>query len=316
MGKKARNYETGTGLWQDCSWIGGTFGLIFSHRLSSGKVLNMNNKILPVAVTLFAASTALAQQAVQWKYLPELADRYYGIRDDTRTIWNGAFLEGCYPETVVPFAWHGTEGPRYVIYEITGTIVKPTFEWTQTPIDGANPEVINFNCFTGFHGGGGRGFGMNFGANNSWSNSDFRILYTYDQTSGRVYGGAVFSLSEAERVNFSFDKITVVQGFALNFFIPLDNLRYFTPGSVHVESVRVGISDQLYVLGSEPLTPLSNFPTCDGDLTQDCSVDGQDLAFLLSVWGGSKPAADLDGDGIVDGVDLAIMLSNWGSCPN
>ena len=276
----------------------------------------MHNLVPVLVLGLLAPSMAHAQQAVQWRYLPELADRYYGIRDDTRTIWNGAFLEGCFPETVVPFAWQGTEGPRYVIYEITGTIVKPTFEWTQSPIDGAQPEVFNFNGGLTFQDGRGFGFGLPFGANYSWAYSGSWFLSTYDQSNGRVYGGAVFSTREAGWVNFSIDKMTVRQGFLLNFFIPLDNLRYFTPGSVHVESVRVGISDQLYVLGSEPLTPLSDFPTCDGDITQDCSIDGQDLAFLLSVWGGSKPAADLDGDGIVNGVDLAIMLSNWGPCPN
>jgi hypothetical protein len=48
-----------------------------------------------------------------------------------------------------------------------------------------------------------------------------------------------------------------------------------------------------------------------GDLNGDGSVNGQDLAILLSAWGGTGPA-DINGDGSVNGQDLAILLSNWG----
>ncbi len=48
-----------------------------------------------------------------------------------------------------------------------------------------------------------------------------------------------------------------------------------------------------------------------GDINGDGSVDGADLAALLSGWGGRGPA-DLDGSGVVDGLDLATLLSNWG----
>ncbi|MFZ9915983.1 MAG: dockerin type I domain-containing protein [Phycisphaerales bacterium] len=48
-----------------------------------------------------------------------------------------------------------------------------------------------------------------------------------------------------------------------------------------------------------------------GDLNGDGTVNGQDLAILLSAWGGTGPA-DINGDGTVNGQDLAILLSNWG----
>jgi hypothetical protein len=47
-----------------------------------------------------------------------------------------------------------------------------------------------------------------------------------------------------------------------------------------------------------------------GDLNGDGSVNGIDLADLLSQWGGSG-SADVDADGTVGGSDLAVLLSGW-----
>ena len=57
---------------------------------------------------------------------------------------------------------------------------------------------------------------------------------------------------------------------------------------------------------------------CPGDIVQNNTVDGVDLAVILSVWGtsGSEyPRADTNHDGIVSGPDLAVVLGGWGSCP-
>jgi hypothetical protein len=60
-------------------------------------------------------------------------------------------------------------------------------------------------------------------------------------------------------------------------------------------------------------------PACSGDIWQDDdstgSVDGDDLAFLMSSWGSADGAADINGDGIVDSVDLSYLLGAWGPCP-
>ncbi len=55
---------------------------------------------------------------------------------------------------------------------------------------------------------------------------------------------------------------------------------------------------------------------CTGDLFEDGTVDGTDLALLLPYWGvgGQGGNADLDGDGVVGGSDLALLLTHWGSC--
>ncbi len=56
---------------------------------------------------------------------------------------------------------------------------------------------------------------------------------------------------------------------------------------------------------------------CLGDLNADRSVDGADLGTLLFAWGPAVPQspADLDGDGQVGGADLGLLLFGWGACP-
>ncbi|MCE2880875.1 MAG: dockerin type I domain-containing protein [Planctomycetaceae bacterium] len=57
---------------------------------------------------------------------------------------------------------------------------------------------------------------------------------------------------------------------------------------------------------------------CPGDTNDDGTVDGIDLATVLTRWGqsGSKfPDADCNNDGAIDGSDLAVVLGSWGSCP-
>ncbi|MEY4116889.1 MAG: Leukotoxin [Planctomycetota bacterium] len=62
-------------------------------------------------------------------------------------------------------------------------------------------------------------------------------------------------------------------------------------------------------------------PRCDcpSDIDRNSSVDGIDLAIILSKWGtnGGKdyPSADIDQSGVVDGSDLAEVLNSWGACP-
>ena len=53
---------------------------------------------------------------------------------------------------------------------------------------------------------------------------------------------------------------------------------------------------------------------CTGDLDEDGTVDGADLAMLISQWNSSAQWADLNMDGVVNGADQAILLGNWGDC--
>jgi hypothetical protein len=49
-----------------------------------------------------------------------------------------------------------------------------------------------------------------------------------------------------------------------------------------------------------------------GDLDGSGSVDGTDLAVMLSGWG-TNPGGDVTGDGVTNGEDLALLLASWGS---
>lgn len=49
------------------------------------------------------------------------------------------------------------------------------------------------------------------------------------------------------------------------------------------------------------------------DINGDGSINGLDIAILLSNWGLSGRAGDADGDGTVDGDDLSIVLNAWTS---
>ena len=65
------------------------------------------------------------------------------------------------------------------------------------------------------------------------------------------------------------------------------------------------------------LTPgpqIEIYPACTGDLNYDRSVDGADLAKVLSAWGTENPDADLTGDGVVDAADMGILFAGWGPC--
>ena len=57
--------------------------------------------------------------------------------------------------------------------------------------------------------------------------------------------------------------------------------------------------------------------TLPADVTSDWQVNGEDLAFLLALWGSKEPSiADIDDDGVVSGSDLAVVLAGWGASVN
>ena len=81
-----------------------------------------------------------------------------------------------------------------------------------------------------------------------------------------------------------------------------------TAGSVWY--IRVGAPTNVGGLGT--LTT-SCTVLCPNDIDGSGSVDGADLAALLSQWGGTG-SADVNGDGTVNGVDLGLLLAAWGPC--
>ncbi|MSQ91082.1 MAG: arylsulfotransferase (ASST) [Phycisphaerales bacterium] len=79
-------------------------------------------------------------------------------------------------------------------------------------------------------------------------------------------------------------------------------------------SLTQNYSKQLAVLALSISTPCA-LALCPGDIDGSDSVDGSDLASLLSAWGTTGGSADIDGSGLVDGADLAALLGAWGACP-
>lgn len=65
------------------------------------------------------------------------------------------------------------------------------------------------------------------------------------------------------------------------------------------------------------IIPASGDVSCEtypqGDINEDCIVDGTDLAIVLGFWGSSTGGGDVDGDGSTGGPDLAIVLGFWGA---
>ena len=61
----------------------------------------------------------------------------------------------------------------------------------------------------------------------------------------------------------------------------------------------------------------SGVQCCVADLFADQRVNGADLGILLAQWGSTTGAtvSDFNADGNVDGADLGLLLSNWGPCP-
>ncbi len=53
-------------------------------------------------------------------------------------------------------------------------------------------------------------------------------------------------------------------------------------------------------------------PPCPADLNHSGAVDAQDIAAMLSAWGGA--GGDITGDGTTNAQDIAALLSAWGPC--
>jgi hypothetical protein len=95
------------------------------------------------------------------------------------------------------------------------------------------------------------------------------------------------------------------------FFQPVDYRGAFSPTSVWVCDWTAA---DAFGFISTPTSACAVALPCPADLNGDGVVGPQDLASLLSSWGGSG-FGDLNGDGTVGAQDLALVLSAWGNCP-
>jgi hypothetical protein len=72
--------------------------------------------------------------------------------------------------------------------------------------------------------------------------------------------------------------------------------------------------NRYYSAGATYFNPAPAPSPCLGDVNDDGTVDGSDLASVVGNWG-SAGVGDIDSNGVVDGADLGLVLSAWGSCP-
>jgi hypothetical protein len=79
-------------------------------------------------------------------------------------------------------------------------------------------------------------------------------------------------------------------------------------------AVRVTVAALSIVLGLGAAEPAA--AQCQGDVTANGVVDGEDLAMLLAAWDKQnlETGADIDQNGVVNGEDLAMFLSVYGRC--
>jgi hypothetical protein len=78
------------------------------------------------------------------------------------------------------------------------------------------------------------------------------------------------------------------------------------------------LEGQLGDTNADGIPDICQQPTCvDADIYRDFNVNGADLGIMLSQWGPNTPLteSDLNNDGVVNGADLGILLSFWGACP-
>lgn len=83
------------------------------------------------------------------------------------------------------------------------------------------------------------------------------------------------------------------------------------PATVQVQSSDENLPGRQFYSSTINVTITVDGAPRPEDINQDGTVDGGDLALLLSQWGGPGDA-DIDENGLVDGSDLGMLLSAWG----
>jgi aminopeptidase S len=91
-----------------------------------------------------------------------------------------------------------------------------------------------------------------------------------------------------------------------SFMTPTSQMRIrFQARDLNSGSLVEAAIDDLRVFGYDCTAPRP------GDINGSGTVDGSDLALLLSGWG-TAGQSDINADGVTEGADLAILLSDWG----
>jgi len=90
------------------------------------------------------------------------------------------------------------------------------------------------------------------------------------------------------------------------------NLMWDDPYSLVGANSNQFTNAQLDVFMNATMDGLLSMIYTPGDINNDDTVDSDDLASLLALWGTDDLASDLNGDGAITSQDLAMLLANWG----
>jgi formylglycine-generating enzyme required for sulfatase activity len=238
----------------------------------------MKTLIQAALVTLFAASTAQAQQAVQWKVSDGGNGHWYEfVRVASTANWPTA-RQACLARG----------GDLAVIdSQALTTVLSPHY-----------PADTNA-CFIGCSFDQGTWRWVN-GRAVSWSNWCSCGQPSGDGPAVEIWAGGVWNDVSMWQPR---------QGYVIEWSGDCNSDGIIDYGQI--------LDGTLTDVNADGIPDVCQAPCVPADLNNDRSVDGADLGVLLSAWGPAGPEptrADINGNGIVDGADLGVLLANWGAC--
>lgn len=251
----------------------------------------MKAMIQAAAVTLFAASTAQAQQAVQWKVSAGGNGHWYALRARDGRTWTQADAacrdEGGY----------------------LATMTSPAERNFMVPVMAGNTCAIGgFQVVTSPSDEPGIGWRWVTDEPMTWTNwASWEPSNT--DTYGAPFENIMGCFADGVWVDLA-DHLIWTQHYLVEWDADCNNDGIVDHGQI--------LSGQFADLNGNGIPDICEVPTChNADLFPDHQVNGADLAALLSQWGpaNANTVSDINHDGKVDGADLSFLLSVWGPCP-
>jgi hypothetical protein len=260
----------------------------------------MKKIIQAAAVTLFAASTAQAQQAVQWKVEDGGNGHWYSIQTSE------------FP-TNTPGNWNHLNARAVGLGAALCSIESVAEnDHVRSLVTAYNP-INGFWCYLG----GVQELAVPCGPLSwSWNDGTPWVFNTWQPGQPDCLRGSRNAYDEPRMAIRSFsgqwgdwnDRELIHA--VIEWSADCNNDGIVDYGQI--------LQGQLADLNADGVPDICQQPTCvDADLFRDFNVNGADLGILLSQWGPNSPltVSDINSDGVVNGADLGVLLSFWGACP-
>jgi hypothetical protein len=271
----------------------------------------MKNLIQVAAVTLLAASTAQAQQAVQWKESDGGNGHWYQLRLAGPISWFDARIQA---ELLGGHLATLTSDPEKMFAQ---SVVAQTPGYGESAVRGWGPWLGGYQELGAPDyaepAGGWRWITAEVWDYAAWPSyqPDNWCVESSLQEHFLSIAGAGLQANGAwnDLPSNGCDDDSVIS-YVVEWSADCNNDGIVDYGQI--------LQGQLADLNTDGVPDICQQPTCvDADIFRDFNVNGADLGILLSQWGPNTPLteSDLNRDGAVDGLDLGILLSFWGPCP-